>query len=480
MKRITLRLRSLFLRDHVESELAQELRFHLDQQMEENLAAGMPPDEARAAALRTIGGVAQIEEECRDARGVQWWESALRDVRYALRNLRKAPVFAAVAVLSLALGVGANTAIFSLINRVMLQNLPVPDPEQLVVIRTSAVKVGAFQVSLTLTNNSIDALRRATQLQGIALAGQSDRLNFDLNGTTQVLPGDYVSGNFFSLMGVEPVLGRALSPADDSRAGAASGWPAMISYRLWQTQFAGSSGVLGRRATVNTIPIVIVGVVPGNFHGLEIDSDADLFVPASSRLQVEAGKASAGFPGPDDFLGRVVARLQPNATMKSAEAELTVLLRQAMAAQHRERDLQRSIVLIPAARGESWVRSRFHDGLTILMAVVAVVMLIAAANLASLMLARSTARQREICIRMSLGSGRAPLIRQLLTEALVISALGAAVGMLFASWSEGAIVRVALAHEFSGSLPFEWNACLFAFVAGLCLVNALLFGLAPA
>src|SRR5690348_202967 len=140
-KRITLRLRSLFRRDRMEGELEQELRFHLAQQIEENLAAGMSPDAARAAALRTIGGMAQIEEECRDARGVQWWENFVRDLRYAFRNLRKAPVFAAVAVLSLALGTGANTAIFSLIDRVMLQNLPVRDPQQLVLVRTSSQKV---------------------------------------------------------------------------------------------------------------------------------------------------------------------------------------------------------------------------------------------------------------------------------------------------------------------------------------------------
>ena len=480
ISKLTLRLRSLFRRARVESELARELQFHLDQQIQENLAAGMPPEEARAAALRTIGGLAQIEEECRDARGLQWWENAVRDARYALRNLRKAPVFAAVAVLSLALGTGANTAIFSLIDRVMLQNLPVRDPEQLVVVRTSFVRVGTFQVSLSLTNNTIDVLRHATQLQGLALIGQSDRLNLSFDGSTQVVPGNYVSGNFFSMMGVEPVLGRAISPMDDSRRGADNGFPAMISYRLWQTRFAGAADVLGRRATVNTIPIVIVGVVPKNFRGLEIDSDSDLYLPTVSRLQVEAGKTSAGFPGPDDFLGRLVGRLQPNATLQSAQAELTVLLRQAMAAQHREGDLQRSIVLTPAARGESSVRNRFHDGLTILMVVVALVMLIAAANLASLMLARSTARQREICIRMSLGSGRSRLVRQLLTEALVLSAIGTAAGLIFARWAQAAIVRVALAQDFSGSLPFEWNAHLFGFVAGLCLLNALMFGLAPA
>lgn len=480
IKRITLLLRSLLRRGRVEHELSAELQFHLDQQIEENLAAGMPPPEARASALRTIGGMAQIEEECRDARRVQWWENFARDLRYTLRNLRKAPVFAAVAVLSLALGTGANTAIFSLIDRVMLQELPVRDPQQLVVVRTSSQKVGMFDVSLTLTNNTLAELRRSTQLQGMATILDTERLNVGSDGATEVLPGAFVSGNLFQLMGVEPVLGRAISPRDDSREGAADGWPALISYRLWQRKFAGSPGVLGRRATVNTIPIVIVGVAPKSFRGLEIDSDSDLFLPSSARPQIESGKASAGFPGPDDFSGSVVGRLQPGATVQTAASELTVLFRQAMAAQHREKEMKRTIVLLPAARGQSWVRNRFHDGLTILMAVVAVVMLIAAANLASLMLARSTARQREICIRMSLGSGRGRLVRQLLTEALVISALGTGLGMVFASWSQSAVVRVALAHQFSGSLPFEWNGRLFAFAAGLCLLNALLFGLAPA
>lgn len=479
-KQIVLRLRSLFRRSRVESELARELNFHLEQQIRENLAAGMSPAEARASALRTIGGLAQIEEECRDARHVQWFENSVRDIRYALRNLAKAPVFAAVAVLSLALGIGANTAVFSLIDTVMLQTLPVRDPQQLVTVATSAMKIGNFNVSLTITDQTFDALSHATQLQGLTAIAEADRLNVAIDKSIQVRPGAFVAGNFFDLLGVSPAIGRTLNPSDNRREAAASGWPAMISYRLWQQEFAGHPDVLGRHVTVNTIPFTIVGVLPRSFRGVEIDSDADFVLPNVTKLQVDAGKVSAGFPGPDDWPGDAVGRLKPGVTPEAAQAELTVLLQQSMLAQKRPQDAKRTILLTPVARGLSWVRHRYEDGLTILMAVVGVVMLIAAANLASLMLSRSTARQREISIRMSLGSSRGRIIRQLLTEALLISVAGTAVGILFAAWAHSALTSMVLADQPSASLPFHWTFRLCGFIAGLCLLNAALFGLAPA
>ena len=482
MDKLKLRIRSLFHRDSVERELSAELRFHVEREADENIAKGMSPEEARLAAIRSVGTVAQFAEECRDARGLNFFESLAADVRYALRTLRKAPVFAAVAVLSLALGTGANTAIFSLIDSVLLQKLPVRNPEQLVYVRTSTVKMGNFQVSRTLTVQSLEYLTRATQLEGIATYRQMDRANVAIGKASDVASAVFVSGNYFTLLGVDPALGRNLGSADAQ--GGTSGWPAMIGYGFWQRRLGGSTDVLGQQVTINSIPMTIVGVMPRRFRGLFIDSSDDVVLPFAAFPQVSDGQISAKVPKPDDYAGQLVARFKPGVTMESAQSELTVLFHQSLVADKGSitgDDSKLSIVLTSAASGSSALRNRFEKGLQVLMAVVAIVMLIASANLASLLLTRSAVRQREICIRMSLGSSRSRLVRQLLTEALVLSVIGSVLGLLFAVWARNAIVKVAVAHA-SGVTPFpmDWSWHVFAFTVSLCVLNALLFGAVPA
>ncbi|PYY13087.1 MAG: hypothetical protein DMG60_22645, partial [Acidobacteria bacterium] len=205
---LRMRLRTLFMRERVESELKREFQFHLDEQIAENLAAGMSAEEARSAALRRIGGIAQIQERCRDERGMHWIETTMQDVRYALRSLRKTPAFTFVAVLSLALGIGANTAIFSLIDSVLLSSLPVKDPQQLVFVRTNRVKAGNFQVSTTILNRDVDEMRRqTTQVHGIASSQKEGRLNVAVDGRAELAAGDFVSGNYFQVLGVSAQIG---------------------------------------------------------------------------------------------------------------------------------------------------------------------------------------------------------------------------------------------------------------------------------
>ena len=480
--KIRLRLKSLWRREQVEHEMSAELRFHVENLTRENIERGMTAAEARQAALRTMGGVAQYEEEIRDTRGVTLLETLVSDMRYALRALRKAPVFTVVAVLSLALGTGANTAIFSLIDSVMLQRLPVRDPERLVLARTSFVKIGGYQISRTLSKATLAQLAQATQIDGLATFRDVDRLNVEEDGNSEVQSGQFVSGNYFQVLGVEAAGGRTLGPGDDQAGSHA--WPAMISYGYWQRRFGGSADAMGKRITVNTIPFTIVGVIPRRFRGLNIDASSDVTMPLGVMPQVDDARASGKTLQPEDWVGTAFARLKPGVTMQSAEAEMTVLLHHAIAEEKGSltaNDQKLTMMLTSAASGQSGVRNRFSKALQVLMAVVAIVMLIATANLASLLLTRSAARQREICIRMSLGSSRRRLARQLLTEAFVLSALGSGLGVVFAVGARNAILKVAAAKAMeSGSLAMEWNWHLFGFTVLLCLLNAVLFGLVPA
>lgn len=484
--KLRLRFRTLFLRYRVEGELSSELQFHLDQQIAENLAKGMSREEARYAALRTIGGIAKIQEQCREARGLNLLEAAAQDLRYAVRSLRNAPSFTAVAVLSLALGIGANTAIFSLIDSFLLNSLSVRNPQQLFFVRTNRVKTGNFEVSHTILNRDIELMQqRATQVAGIASFQDVSRLSVAILGHAELTPGEFVSGTYFNVLGVPAYLGRTIVRSDDQISGSGGrGWPAMISYGYWQRRFAGGD-VVGSEISINTIPFTIVGVMPPSFVGLSLDELADVVMPKIIQPQVEAGTISAGFPKPDNSSGMPFLRLTNDAKPKSVAAELTAIFHDAESAAEPDNPLKaaiarRFIELEPASQGSSRLRAQFSEPLRALMAVVGLVMLIACANIASLLLARSSARRREFAIRLSLGCSRSRIVRQLLTESLVLSVFGSAAGVLFALWARTMIVGIAASHSHAPALQMKWDSRLFAFLAAICIVNALLFGIAPA
>jgi predicted permease len=489
--RLKSRFRTLFHREQVEQELHREMEFHLQEQIAENIARGMSRETARSAALRTIGGLAQIEEQCREQRGLHLIEATAQDVRYALRSLRSSPAFTIVAVLSLALGVGANTAIFSLIDSILLNSLPVKDPQQLVYVRTNRVKVGNFMVSRTLMNRDLEQMQQhATLLDGVATDMREERLSVAVAGHAELSPGDFVSGTYFQVLQVHAQLGRTINPADDSRTGNAggTGWTAMISDGYWQRRFGRDPGVVGQRITVNTVPFVVVGVMPRSFEGLTVDQGADLAMPAITSKQVYSGSPSAGFPAPDEPAGSsMIARLRKGTPASKAAAELTVIFRAAelsqpgISAATREQIQKRSIEFEPAGRGSSSLRRRFSDPLLALMAVVALVMLIACANIASLLLAKASARQKEIAIRLSLGSSRKRIMRQLLTESLILSLLGCTTGILFAIVARNITLKLGAGSSAQASaLALNWDFRLLFFIAAVCIVNASLFGVVPA
>jgi len=406
------------------------------------------------------------------------------DFRFAARTLRKSPGFALVAILSLALGIGANTAIFSLIDAVMLRMLPVANPEQLVFVKTQAVKTGNIQISQGISNSALKQLQeRATRVAGLAAYTMIPRVNAGVDGRSELASAHFITGSYHSVLGVIAIAGRTIVP-EDNRAG---GRVAVISYGYWQRRFGRDPRVIGSEITLNSVPFTIIGVTPREFYGLSADTQAEIMIPAATKLQVSAGAMSSREPAPRDAAGSVFARLASGVRPAEAEPELTEILRQAMIADEGEPGPERrasiqkmSVELTPASQGLSRARNRFSEPLEVLMVVVGLVMLIACANIANLLLARSAARRSEIGIRLSLGSSRARLIRQLLTESLLLSILGGVLGILFAVWARDGIVYLATTQQSAPVIPAQWNLRVFGFTAAICVLNAFLFGIAPA
>lgn len=486
LDQLQLRLRTLLRRERVEDELHRELQFHLDQQIAENCSAGMPLTAAREAALRKIGGMAQIEEQCRDQRGLHLVETSVEDIRYAVRSLRKSPVFTTVAILTLALGTGANIAIFSLINSILLSSLPIRHPQQLFFMDTSSVRVGMFNVSARLLYRDLTQMeKRATDVAGFGSTDRASRLNIAVNGRAEVGPGDFVSGTYFQLLGVQPRIGRPLIPEDNlESAGQSREWSAVISDSYWHRRFGGDPNLLGQRITINTIPFVIVGVLPRNFSGMSADQPADVLLPAITQLQVENGSASAGFPQLEQSPGQIFVRLKPGTSITKAVAELTGIFRsteladKTLTGSQREATKRRDIELYPAAQGLSSLRRSFTEPLRVLMVIVALIMLIACANIAGLLLARANARQKETAIRLSLGCSRRRIVRQWLTESLLLSMFGGVIGIPLAVVARSVVVR--LSGERASALGIDWDYRLLTFTAIMCVLAALLFGVVPA
>ena len=476
------RIVGVFGKSRHDRDWQDEIQANLHLHIEDNLRSGMEPDEARRAALVKFGGIQPAREAYRDRLGLPWIETLWQDLRHGVRTLMREPGFTTVVVLTLALGVGANTAMFSLIDAVLLKMLPVSHPEQLVYINTSSTKVGNIRISRTILNRDLEQMRkRSRQLSGFSSYASATRLNIGVNGHSDLASGHFVGGGYFQLLGVEPILGRAIQAADQH----ADGRVAMLGYGYWKRRFGADPGVIGTVITVSSVPFTVVGVMPREFYGLDVDAAADVLLPIATMPQVDAGRVSSEEPKADGASGYTFGRLKDGVAIRGAEAELTPIFRQT------ERDAggtadqsaaleNLSIELKPAGQALSSARDRFSEALTVLMVVVALVMLIACANIANLLLAKSGARQREIAIRLSLGSSRVRLVRQLLTESLLLSALGGLVGVLLAVWARTAFLYLATTANGAPAIPAEWNWRVLGFTAAICVLNAGLFGSAPA
>lgn len=486
---IPLRLRSLFRRNRVEQELDEELRFHMEQRIEQEIASGRNADDARNIARRAMEGLEQKKEECRDVRRLNPIENTIHDLRHAIRVLRKSPVFAGVAVLSLALGIGANTAIFSLIDNLLLRPLPVPQPGRLVQIWLDQ---GSDRTSFTALTR---ALFEQTRARGTAFSGVftwSDG-RFQMRSGAEMIHvnGVLASGDYFRTLGVPAAIGRTFTAAEDVPNGGNNGPVAVISYEFWSSHFQRNAAAIGSTITLDGVDFTVIGVMPRQFFGADVSSRPDIWVPLALAPRV----ADPGcFNSRSCWWLFVMARLSPGVSLEKARAQLKVVSPQIVLDalppdwdQNNQQSFKRiQVIAKPAPNGWSFLRLRFTNPLAVLMALVGIVLLIACSNLANLLFARSSARQREIAVRLAMGAGRSRIIRQLLTESLLLSSLGGVAGLGFAFASTRLLVSIITASASDGgpgqdirfNLQPDWRILLFTFLAAL--FSGLLFGLAPA
>jgi predicted permease len=458
--KLRLRLRSLLRRDRVEEELDEELRFHLDRLTDEHVAAGMAPTDARRAALREMGGLDQRKEECRDARGLVLLDELRQDGRYALRGLRKSPGFTTVAILSLALGIGANATIFTFVDAVLLRPLPYPGSDRLVILREQPS--GAEGTVNVHPLNFLEWQARAGSFEALALVQIPPLDVIGRDGAEQIANAQTTS-ELFHVFGVQPALGRMFT-AEETRPGNHD--VVVLGHGFWQRWFGGDPAVLGRRLAVRDGSLTIVGVAP---PGLRIGlTEPDAYTP----LPIDPVK-------PDSIGSRsfqCYGRLKPGVRLAEARAEMAVVA-SALARQY------------PMDEGYGVFVSGLHDylvregrpALRLLMAVVATVLVIACVNLAGLLMARGIRRRGELAVRASLGASRGRLVRQLVIESLVLSSLGGAAGLVLAYGGTRALVMLTAGALTVGSVePIRLEFTCLAFTLVVSAMTALLFGLLPA
>jgi len=574
-------------------ELDADIREHIERETQDNIERGMTPEEARYAAVRKFGNVTRVKEETRDVWRVVWLDELWQDVHYGLRMLRKAPAFTVVAALTLALGIGANTAIFSLIDAVMLRSLPVENPSELVFLKWNAHKAprihgyissgdcpndlrGANPSGCSFSEPIFREVKNAKQFAGMAAFANSGPLALTGNGPASMINGQLVSGDFFSTMGVKAAAGRVLEESDDSPTAAPV---AVLNYGFWQSAFGGARDVVGRIIELNGSAFTVVGAAEQRFTGITPGSNYDVWLPLDAgprisnprmwdnredkvtywwltilgrlkpetpMLQAQAAvsgifrnemlhgaiplfEMGGGMPGPPgprggggSASGRVViggpppagARVAPPsqsggpqgsvvvggptppppagqgpARVQTVPAPVAQGQTQPDAASNAPNepktlskpDDEPAITLVNAQTGLTGSRGRFADPLYALMFAVAIILLIACSNVAGLMLARSAARQKEVALRLALGAGRTRIVRQLLTESLMLAATGGLLGIVFASWGAHAILSFVSNNQ---PRPLTFAAGLdlrvLGFTAAVSLLTGILFGLAPA
>ncbi len=467
-----------------DDEFDKELRFHVDERIDDLMAAGVPPEEARRRARLEFGGVMQVKEAIRD--GQTWWVTAglWQDVCLALRGLRSTPIVTAVAVLSLALGIGANTAIFSIVNSLLLRTLPVNDPARLVLVTDGVptrLRVWTYPIW--------EEIHQRPQLFDATAAWSFTRLNLATGGEKQLVDGVWVSGSFFDTLGVPALLGRPFSDADDRRGGGIDGPVTVISYSFWQRRFGGAADAIGRSLRLEGVPFTIVGVTTPDFSGPEVGRTFDVMVPVGDEPLIRGRDTWLDNTG-TSFLS-VVARLRPGQSAEGATAGLRQVqpqIREATIGDALRQSgkpavdkyLKSPFTLVSGATGYSGLRDRYERPLLTIMAIVGLLLVIACVNIANLLVARAMARRPELSLRLALGASRWRLVRQLLTESIVLSSGGAAFGMAVAAWTSRVLVRQLSTSANTVFLDLSIDSRVLAFTIGISVVTTVLFGTAPA
>ncbi len=460
------RVRALFKRRAVEDELEEELRFHFDSEVEKHMRVGVTPEEAKRRARMAFGGHEQVKEDCREARGTSVIETTIEDAKYALRQLWANPTFALVMVLTLALSIGANSAIFSVINGVLLKSLPYPHAERLTRFFLSSADFPKFPLNpfdfldFRARNRSFESMAAFTR-GDVQLSGAGEPIH---------LNGFYVTSGYFRVLGLQPRLGREF---DFNAEIPGNGLQVILSDRVWRTQFGADPNIIGRKVTLNMQPFTVVGVMPAgtelpgnNHHPLAYGDSVDAWQPFTFE-------GSSNNRGSHYMEG--IGRLKAGVSVEQARAEMNAIMVQ-LGREHPGSDSGWAVLVVPLY---SEIVGARRQMLLVLLGAVGMVLLIACANTANLLLARASARQREIAVRLAMGAPRVRVVRQLLTESLILSLTGGVLGLLLAFGGVRALVSL-LPADFprAHDIHVSWPVLVFTLL--ISLLTGILFGLAPA
>jgi predicted permease len=465
-------------RKHREQELNEEIQAHLNMAARDRIERGQTTRSAEQASRREFGNRTRIQELTREVWRWSFLDRLGQDVRYGLRTMRRAPVFTAVAVLSLALGIGANTAIFSLVNTLMLRMLPVRDPGQLVELLHQFSPYPRFpgadlDTYLHLRDNNqvlSGLIAYATHSSSLSVGGEQEATNVD---------AQYVDGTYFQVLGVQPAIGRLIEPNDDS---AEADPVAVLNWSFWNSRFNHDTSVVGRQITVGETPIEIIGVTPPGFDGAQPPFRPEIWLAMSTDSLIDGvtqRRLGVGMMG----------RLKPGVSIEQAQAELATLYLQSLDQAKLKTDYYLSRLKFELERARAspiFLRDRFSRPLLFVMAVVGLLLLIACTNVASMLLARGAARQREMALRVALGAGKIRLLRHVLTESVLLSTAGALVGVLFAYAGAATLVRIIQSGQSftrmpeAFEIPIELDARVLLFTAAAAFLTGMLFGLVPA
>lgn len=481
----------LLRRRAMERELDKELRFHLDEDARRHTAVGVDPIEAERRARIALGGLEQVKEGARDARGTRWLEDMAGDVRYALRALKRTPAFTASAVLTLAVGIGANTAVFNLTDAVLLRSLPVTRPDELFAVK----RVGLGDDNFRFSHPSYARLRHSlADTTRMAAMSSTLRMWAMIGDSPEATIGQLVSGEWFGVLGVQAAAGRLIDPSDNRNLG---GHPvAVLSHAYWDRRFGRSPSVIGSTLRVNGVALTVIGVAAARFLGMKPGEDVDLYAPLvmQHELRYQSNASVNNSDGTKPWIPQVgiswltvIARIEARQRAQ-VEARLDREFRGALVDELASRDeqvrnfrMRERVRLESVGRGMSDLRNDLGAPMLALMASVGLVLLIACANLASLLLARTTARTQELSIRASLGARAGRLIRQGFTESLTLALLGGACSLLVARWGSTALLHLLSSSSApSQALQLTFEPRLLAFAFGLSLLVGVLFGVAPA
>ena len=480
-------------RNEVEQDLGRELQFHIAERISTLRGSGLSEEEARRQVRQEFGGIEQVKEECRDARRMNMLDDLGRDLRYSLRTLRKSPGFTLIAVTTLAFGIGANTAIFSLLNGVLLRSLPGTDSPRSLVLFSDGNFEGGFGANVpdpgalpAFTYPLYLHVRNQTKLFDVA-AEQSnysvakvEASGFESNAASDQAVGRCVTTNFFNVLGVSAFRGRIFQKEDQTAPGADP--IIVLSYAYWQRRFGGNPAVIGSRLIVNASPYTVIGITPPAFMGTTVGEEADFWIPLT--MQPKLVQRPEMLTRRDMWWLLLIGRLKPGVSLSQAQADANVAVQQYLAQaptslnDRADRKLVR-IELLPGAKGVSPLREKFGFALFALMGGVGLLLFIACLNLSHLLLARSTRRQREIALRLMLGASRMRVLRQLLTEAFLLCSLGGVAGLILGPLCSHALLRVASPDPAPLAVDVNADSRVFAFTLMLTLATGGLFSVIP-